>query len=147
MDAPVCFFLLVYEEYISYMYMVCLFSVFVFQISFFSSPGILIDRLINITAALSCGLGGLQLSIQMLRMINYFFSLQITGEGKKKHHNPRWAMRQGNSTYTKCSAVALELHRTCFWKLNLSFRDFVHQRIQLQAWIIVFPSEQLTEIT
>lgn len=48
--------------------------------------------------------------------------------------------------YTKCSIVALELRCACFWKLNLSFQDFIYQRIQLQAWILVFPSGQLTEI-
>lgn len=55
---------------------------FVFQTSFFSSPGILIDRLINITASLTHGLGGLQLSVQMLRIIHFFTAHNKGGEEK-----------------------------------------------------------------
>lgn len=77
---------------------------------------------------------------------NPFFSPHIIGEGKKKHRKPWWVIRQGNSVYTKCSVAALELHSACFWELNLSFQDFVYQSIQLQAWIVAFPSGQLAEI-
>lgn len=67
---------------------ICLFVFYacISDLPFFPSPGIFIDRLINITASLSHGLGGLQLSVQMLRIIHFFTARNR--EGKEKVSQP-----------------------------------------------------------
>lgn len=53
-----------------------------FRPPFFPLQAILIDRLINITASFSCGLGGLKLSVQMLRVSHFFTAHNRGGEEK-----------------------------------------------------------------
>lgn len=113
MDTPVCFlFAHLWGIYVSFIYVVCFLCLYI-RPPFFPLQANLIGRLINITASLSCGLGGLQLSVQMLR-ISHFLTAHNRGGEEIKHPNPRWAVRQGSSVYTKCSVAALDLHCTCF---------------------------------